>query len=345
MEERKQFTFYGSFWEAIKELPAKYQLPTLRAIICYALFQEEPTSLPPTCRAVFLLVKPTLDASRKKAASGKQGGQAGKQTGSKPEANRNQTPREKESKKEKEIEIEGENDKRSTPQAPPPDPHCHPERNEGTPAPQPPPCRPEEGVARREDPSPSTYAPVGRGLAPAATTATAPFNGKAFTAFWEAYPSKIDRDAAWEAWKTLSPDRDTAEKIMSALAVWKGSDQWQEDSGRFIPRASKFLTKGYWTAPPSPKQSEPADRQLDDDETAAIRRLMSEPLGSPSHVIARSASDAAIPTPSAAPLAQLPEDQSPQATESAPVGASIARPFPADADVPTAIRTTQGGAP
>ena len=315
MEERKQFTFYGSFWEAIKELPAKYQLPTLRAIICYALFQEEPTSLPPTCRAVFLLVKPTLDASRKKAASGKQGGQAGKQTGSKPEANRDQTPREKESKKEKEKEIEGENNKRSTPQAPPPDPPCHPERNEGSPSAPPRPLAPPLGEL-------SPQATEGVSPPPTSAEGSPPkaFNGKAFTAFWEAYPSKIDRDAAWEAWKTLSPDRDMAEKIMSALAVWKGSDQWQEDSGRFIPRASKFLTKGYWTAPPSPKQSEPADRQLDDDETAAIRRLMSAPLGSPSPVIARTDSDEGSPPTNAVFLS---EAKDPPRSSTAPLGSPL----------------------
>lgn len=103
MDDRKQFTFYVSYWEAIEELPAKSQLPVLKAIIKYALFGEEPKSLSGACRSIFLLVKPTLDASRKKAANGKQGG-------SKPKANRKQTPREKENEKESEGEKENENE-------------------------------------------------------------------------------------------------------------------------------------------------------------------------------------------------------------------------------------------
>lgn len=103
MDDRKQFTFYVSYWEAIEALPAKSQLPVLKAIIKYALFGEEPASLSGACRSIFLLVKPTLDASRKKAANGKQGG-------SKPKANRKQTPREKENEEESEGEKENENE-------------------------------------------------------------------------------------------------------------------------------------------------------------------------------------------------------------------------------------------
>lgn len=101
MEERKQFTFFISYWQAIEELPEKDQLPILKAIIKYALFGEEPTALHGVRRAVFLLVKPTLDSSRKKAASGKQGG-------SKPKAKGKQTAKENEVEGEKDIEVEME---------------------------------------------------------------------------------------------------------------------------------------------------------------------------------------------------------------------------------------------
>ena len=80
MAERKSFTFFISYWEAIEELPEKEQLPVLKAIIKYAFFGEEP-KFKGIKQAVFLLVKPTLDKSKQKAANGKQGG-------SKPKANR-----------------------------------------------------------------------------------------------------------------------------------------------------------------------------------------------------------------------------------------------------------------
>jgi len=103
-EGRQQFTFYRSFWEAFKGLPKKDRLPILEAIIEYALDEKPPSGLNQTQGAFFSLVKPTLDASRKKAESGKQGG-------SKPKANGKQTAREKEREKEKENEIEGEKEK------------------------------------------------------------------------------------------------------------------------------------------------------------------------------------------------------------------------------------------
>lgn len=99
MDNRSQFTFYRSFWEAVQSLPKKDKLPVLEAIISYALDGTAPSGLTQSQSAFFLLVKPNLDASRKKAVSGKQGG-------SKPKANGKQNA----SKKEKEGEIEEENE-------------------------------------------------------------------------------------------------------------------------------------------------------------------------------------------------------------------------------------------
>lgn len=104
MDRRGQFTFYRSFWDAVKGLPKKDRLPILEAVIEYALDGTAPSGLSQSQNAFFLLVKPNLDSSRKKAASGKQGG-------SKPKAKGKQAPREKESEDEKENEIEVEIEK------------------------------------------------------------------------------------------------------------------------------------------------------------------------------------------------------------------------------------------
>lgn len=98
--ERGQFTFYRSFWEAIRELPAKDKAAVICAVCAY-VFDEETPSLKGTSKAIFSLMKPTLDSSAKKAANGKLGG-------SKPKANDKQIAREKEKEKENEVEKEGE---------------------------------------------------------------------------------------------------------------------------------------------------------------------------------------------------------------------------------------------
>lgn len=112
MEPRKQFTFYRSYWEALKRLPKKDRLPALDAIIIYAIYGSEPDGLPPAAETAFILIKPTLDACRKKSDSGKRGGESekgtSKQSESKHESNSKQTVREKEKEKEVEIEIENE---------------------------------------------------------------------------------------------------------------------------------------------------------------------------------------------------------------------------------------------
>ena len=116
--ERGQFTFYRSYYEAIKQLKKADQAAVLMAICAYALDEEMP-GLTGTPAAIFALIKPTLDTSRRKAASGKTGGES-KQTASKTEAKPKQSAREKEKEKEKEKEgeIEKEKEYECTPQTP-----------------------------------------------------------------------------------------------------------------------------------------------------------------------------------------------------------------------------------
>ena len=104
--EREQFTFYRSFWEALKALPKKDQLPFVMAVCSYT-FGEENKSLTGQASAAFLLVKPILDKANKKAANGKLGGSKrkanGKQTASNIEG-------EKEIEGEEEIEVDVEDE-------------------------------------------------------------------------------------------------------------------------------------------------------------------------------------------------------------------------------------------
>lgn len=97
--------------------------------------------------------------------------------------------------------------------------------------------------------------------------------GRSFTLFWDDYPNKIDRNDAWDAWKTLNPDAETVGKIKAGLDAWKRSSSWLDDGGRYIPSAAKWLTKRRWECPPAvPANAQ--GRQLDEEERAAIQRMM-----------------------------------------------------------------------
>lgn len=107
MEERATFTFFRSFYEAALLLDNKEQQADFFLSLCaYALNGEEP-ELTGASAALFLLAKPNLDASKRKASSGAVGGKAkanSKQSESKPQANAKQTASDKEKEKEEEKE-------------------------------------------------------------------------------------------------------------------------------------------------------------------------------------------------------------------------------------------------
>lgn len=122
--ERKQFTFYRSFYLAASQLPVKKRAEFVWALIEYALDEIEPSTKDVTIRSVFESVRPVLDKARTKAKAGKTGGQASSgasmEDGSKTEAKRKQTQangsktqakKEGEIEKEIEIEVEGEGEK------------------------------------------------------------------------------------------------------------------------------------------------------------------------------------------------------------------------------------------
>lgn len=133
--ERKQFTWYRSYYDALKEIPAEEFRAIVLAVCAYALDGEEP-ELSGVARAIFTLIRPTLEVGRSKAEnrsraeqtslSAEQTGNRPGQTKNKPEQTDNkrkqtdnkpeQTRKEKE--KEKEREKESENDSYCSP--PPP---------------------------------------------------------------------------------------------------------------------------------------------------------------------------------------------------------------------------------
>ena len=136
--ERKQFTWYRSYYDALKELPAEEFRDIVLAVCAYALDGEEP-ELSGVARAIFTLIRPTLEVGRSKAENRSRAEQTSlsaeqtgnrpeqtknkpeqtqnkpEQTGNKPEQTRNKP---EQTRKEKEREKESENDSYCSP--PPP---------------------------------------------------------------------------------------------------------------------------------------------------------------------------------------------------------------------------------
>ena len=91
--ERNQFTFYASFFRSISRIKNKNARCAAYDAVCrYAITGEEPDDLPDAAAIAFEIIKPTLDASRRKAESGSIGGRArveanGKQSEANPKQN------------------------------------------------------------------------------------------------------------------------------------------------------------------------------------------------------------------------------------------------------------------
>lgn len=111
--KRDQFTFYRSYYEALKNLPEEERAKVLFAILEYALDEQEQNKLEGICAACFLLIRPTLDSGRIKAANRKNKTktneeQNGNKAGTKAEQNRKEREKEGECEKEREVESEVE---------------------------------------------------------------------------------------------------------------------------------------------------------------------------------------------------------------------------------------------
>ena len=125
--EREQFTFYASFARSIQRIrKAADRALAYDTIVNYALFEKEPDfdKLPDSVCSIFDLVKPNLDASRRKA----QGGKAGRKQEDTDKiterceedtGNKKKKEDKKENKKEGEKEIENKCFITSTPTPPP----------------------------------------------------------------------------------------------------------------------------------------------------------------------------------------------------------------------------------
>jgi len=103
-----QFTFYRSYYEALKHLPKRDRADVLMAVIGYALDEEIP-KLSGVPLSVFTLIRPTLDSGRNKAKNrlNKQK-TSQEQTGTKQEQNGKEGESEREVEKELEREVESE---------------------------------------------------------------------------------------------------------------------------------------------------------------------------------------------------------------------------------------------
>ena len=91
--ERDSFIFYNSFYQAISELPESDRLAVYDAIAQYSLTGEMP-ELSGVGKAIMTLIRPQIDANKRRYENGRKGAEHGKKGGRPRKNNAGQNPEE-----------------------------------------------------------------------------------------------------------------------------------------------------------------------------------------------------------------------------------------------------------
>ena len=67
-----------------------------------------------------------------------------------------------------------------------------------------------------------------------------------FEAFWRVYPRKEREKAARRQWGRVAPDAALQARIIAAVVAWAATSRWQDEGGRYVPRASGWLSGEQW---------------------------------------------------------------------------------------------------
>ena len=69
-----------------------------------------------------------------------------------------------------------------------------------------------------------------------------------FDLFWNAYPKKVGKGKAVEAWQKHQPDLET---VLKTLTWQKSSKQWFKEDGTYIPNPTTYINQKRWLDEPT----------------------------------------------------------------------------------------------
>lgn len=105
--------------------------------------------------------------------------------------------------------------------------------------------------------------------------------GVAFSALVKAYPDGRVGNAAdaEEAFRQVIFTQEDISKLFDHLNLWKQSEQWNKEGGRFTPYLCNWLLRGTWREKPA-KLAIPqgASGELGEAELEAIRKALEQPM-------------------------------------------------------------------
>lgn len=82
-----------------------------------------------------------------------------------------------------------------------------------------------------------------------------PYNAE-FLSWWEHYPRKEDKLAAWIAWQEMKIYMPSIEEVMDSLLLYAKSSLWMENEGKYICKAHNWIYGKKWEDKPKPWKAE-----------------------------------------------------------------------------------------
>ena len=82
-----------------------------------------------------------------------------------------------------------------------------------------------------------------------------------FDTFWQAYPKRIAKAKAEEAFSKLNPDEELMKVMLAALKAWSKTDQWTKESGQFVPNPTTWINQRRWEDE-LPKDNKPKEKPI-----------------------------------------------------------------------------------
>jgi DNA replication protein DnaD len=102
-----------------------------------------------------------------------------------------------------------------------------------------------------------------------------PSYSQEFERWWQEYPKKVGKGAAWRAWKSRNGSRPDTDQLIEIVRQHRQSAQWQKEGGQFIPNPATWLNQERWEDELSTEQQEsgpPKPREVSDEEAARMRK-------------------------------------------------------------------------
>lgn len=80
-----------------------------------------------------------------------------------------------------------------------------------------------------------------------------------FEQFWQAYPRKVGKGAAFKVWKRLNGIRPKIDELVQIIEQHKKTEQWRRNNGQFVPHPQTWLNQERWNDEINAPSEDPED--------------------------------------------------------------------------------------